>query len=234
MSEVIKGNNEEIGYNKVPLIGDAAPGFVADSTMGKINFPEDYKGKWVILFSHPADFTPVCTSELATFAALAEDFKKLNTELVGISVDSVNSHLAWLNAIQSKIEFNAYKGQPINYPIIADVKMEVAKKYGMIQPNASDTKAVRAVFFIDPEAKVRALIYYPLTNGRNFEELLRILIAMQTTDKYGVSTPADWKPGNDVVLSAPANMAALKERREHVPEGARCSDWFFCVKPLNN
>lgn len=221
---------EYCGYNKLPLIGDEAPGFTAESTMGTINFPADYHGKWVILFSHPADFTPVCTSELATFAAMQEEFKELNTELLGISVDSISAHLAWLKNIQEKIKFNGYNGELINYPVIADVKMNVAKKYGMIQPNASDTKAVRAVFFVDPEAKIRAIIYYPLSNGRNFHELKRILMAMQLTDKLGKATPADWMPGDEVLIPAPATIKAIKEKE--AKEGSSCQEWFFCTEKL--
>ncbi len=216
----------------IPVIGDAAPAFRAESTSGPINFPEDYKGKWVVLFSHPADFTPVCTSEIATFAALHDEFLAMNAELLGVSVDSVSSHLAWMKNIQDKINYKRYNGQEFKYPLIADVKMDVAKKYGMIQPHSSDTKAVRAVFFIDPKGIIRALIYYPLSNGRNFEELKRILLAMQTTDEYGVATPADWQPGEDVLISAPATIKDLNTREEKAPENAKCEDWFFCTKPL--
>lgn len=234
-NEMEENAKEEIcGFYKMPLIGDEAPGFTADSTQGPINFPADYEGKWVILFSHPADFTPVCTSEIASFAAMTEEFKTLNTELLGVSVDSVSSHIAWLKAIQDNIVYNDYNGQPITFPIIADMKMSVAKKYGMIQPGASDTKAVRAVFFIDPKHKVRAIIYYPLTNGRNLAEIKRLLQALQTTDENSVSTPADWQPGSDVLLPAPATMKALSERQQKMKEGKEleCPDWFFCKKKL--
>lgn len=218
----------------MPMIGDVAPSFTAETTQGMINFPEDYKGKWVILFSHPADFTPVCTSEIAMFSVYAKEFKDLNTELVGVSVDSVSSHLAWLRTIEKNIEYKGHKNFKIDFPIVADMKMDVAKKYGMIQPHSSDTKTVRSVFFIDPEAKVRAVIIYPLSNGRNLDEIKRILIAMQTTDKEKVSTPANWNPGDEVVLAAPSTMADLKKRDEHAPEGAVCEDWFFCLKKLNH
>lgn len=215
----------------MPLIGDKAPAFTAESTKGEIHFPEDYKGKWVILFSHPADFTPVCTSELFTFAQMSDEFCKLNTELLGLSVDSVSSHLAWLKSIEEEVRFKGQKNVKIDYPVITDIKMTVAKKYGMIQPNASDTKAVRAVFFIDPEAKVRAILYYPLTNGRNFQEIKRLLIALQTTDEHHVSTPADWQPGDDVVVAAPATLdeiAAEKNKKD----GCECSTWYFCTRKL--
>lgn len=231
MTNETENQKEDLdGFYHMPLIGDDAPSFTADSTQGVINFPKDYKGKWVILFSHPADFTPVCTSEIATFAALADEFKNLNAELLGVSVDSVSSHIAWLRTIEDKITFHDYDKQPINFPIIADVKMNVAKKYGMIQPHASDTKAVRAVFFIDPESKVRAILYYPLSNGRNFSEIKRLLTALQATDKFGVATPADWTPEDDVLIPAPSTIEALKERKES--DGIECQDWFFCRKRI--
>lgn len=223
-------------YYPMPLIGDEAPGFVAETTQGTVRFPDDYDGKWVILFSHPADFTPVCTSEIATFAAMADDFKALNAELLGVSVDSISSHIAWLNSIQQDVRFNGYNGQPVNFPIIADMRMDVAKKYGMIQQHASNTKAVRAVFFIDPKHKVRAIIYYPLSNGRNFSEIRRLLLALQTTDKYGVSTPADWTPGDPVLVGAPATMEDLHKRLEMEKNGGNdleCGGtWYFCRKRL--
>lgn len=162
----------------MPLIGDKAPAFEAVTTQGKINFPEDYKGKWVILFSHPADFTPVCTTEFMTFASMQEDFKKLNTELIGLSIDSLYAHIAWLRTINEKIEYKGMKNVEVNFPVIEDIKMEVAKKYGMLQPNASTTQAVRAVFIMDPEAKVRAVLYYPLSAGRNMDEIKRLILAL--------------------------------------------------------
>lgn len=231
-----EAKGEVSGYGRMPLIGDQAPDFVAETTQGTIRFPEDYEEKWVILFSHPADFTPVCTSEIATFAAMVDEFKALNTELIGVSVDSISSHVAWLKSIQDHVRFNSYDGQPISFPIIADMKMDVAKKYGMIQPHASDTKAVRAVFFIDPKHKVRAVIYYPLSNGRSFSEIKRLLQALQTTDVYGVSTPADWTPGDMVLVGAPTTMEELSARMEGEKVGKddlECGGtWYFCRKTL--
>lgn len=225
-------DNQSEMLPKMPLIGDEAPAFAADTTVGKISFPDDYEGKWVILFSHPADFTPVCSSEIATFAAMAEEFKNMNTELLGVSVDSVSSHLAWLRSIQENIKYRAYDGQPITFPIVADVKMEVAKKYGMIQPYVSDTKAVRAVFVIDPKHKIRAIIYYPLSTGRNFDEIKRLLQALQTTDDYGVSTPADWRPGDKVMVSSPTTFEAMQNNAAGQQPGVACEDWFFCRRSL--
>ncbi len=216
----------------IPLIGDPAPAFKAKTTRGEVNFPDDYKGKWVILFSHPSDFTPVCTTEFMTFARRHEEFKALNCELLGLSIDSNFSHIAWLRTIREKLEWNGMKGMDVKFPVIADLSMDVAFKYGMVQPGASDTQAVRAVFFIDPEAKVRALIYYPLSNGRNFDELIRLLQAMQTSDKYKVATPADWHPGDKVIIPPPATTDLADERVGKAGTDYECQDWFLCLKKL--
>lgn len=222
----------ENNYMPMPRIGDMAPSFIANSTQGTIRFPEMYKGKWVILFSHPADFTPVCTSEFMTFAKLEPEFARLNTQLVGLSVDGLYSHIAWLRTIREKIEFRDMKDVEVKFPLLEDITMEVAKKYGMIQPNESSTKAVRAVFFIDPKGIIRTIIYYPLSLGRNFEELRRVLIGLQTADKHGVALPADWKPGEDVIVP-PANSCGVAEDRMTGKEkDVYCKDWFFCMKPL--
>lgn len=216
----------------LPLIGDDAPAFTAETTQGTINFPADYKGKWVILFSHPADFTPVCTTEFMTFATMEPQFKALNCELVGLSIDSGYSHIAWLRTIKEKIKYKDMANVEVNFPLIADVRMEVAKMYGMVQPNASNTKAVRAVFFIDPQAKVRAVIYYPLSNGRNFQEIKRLLIAMQTADAFQCATPADWQPGDDVIVPPPGSCGTAKQRMEESGKDYYCLDWFMCFKKL--
>lgn len=186
---------------QIPLIGDDAPCFRAQTTQGTINFPRDYKGKWVILFSHPADFTPVCTTEFITFQRMICDFEDLNTKVIGLSIDNLNDHIKWLKDIES-FSYQGIQNQKITFPLIADPYMKVAKKYGMIQPHASTTRTVRAVFFIDPCSKVRAILYYPLTTGRNMEEIKRLLIAMQTFDAYGAKTPANWCPGDDVIVKA--------------------------------
>ena len=217
----------------MPVIGDTAPSFEADTTQGTIRFPEDYKGKWVILFSHPADFTPVCTTEFMTFASMEKEFEALNCKLIGLSIDSHYSHIAWLRTIKEKIQYKEMKNVEVNFPVIADLTMEVAKKFGMIQPCESDVSAVRAVFFIDPEAKVRALMYYPLSSGRNMQEVKRILVSMQTVDKYNVATPAGWQPGEDVIVPPPGSCGTAKERVESAgKEGIKCLDWFMCFKPL--
>lgn len=216
----------------MPRIGDYAPSFKAITTQGEIDFPSQYEGKWVILFSHPADFTPVCTSEFMTFASLEEKFKKANCELVGLSVDGLYSHIAWLRTIKEKIEYKGMKNVEVKFPLIEDITMEVAKKYGMIQPGESNTKAVRAVFFIDPKGIIRAMIYYPLSTGRNFDELYRALIAMQTADEFSVATPADWQPGEDVIVPPAGSCGVAKDRMEG-KEDVKCYDWFFCTKSIS-
>ena len=217
----------------MPVIGDKAPSFEADTTQGHIKFPDDYKDKWVILFSHPADFTPVCTTEFMTFASMEKEFEELKCKLIGLSIDSHYSHIAWLRTIKEKIEYKGMKDIEVNFPVIADLTMEVASKFGMIQPCESNVSAVRAVFFIDPEAKVRALMYYPLSTGRNFQEIKRVLVSMQTVDTHNVATPADWQPGEDVIVPPPGSCGTAKERVEGAQkEGIKCLDWFICFKPL--
>jgi peroxiredoxin (alkyl hydroperoxide reductase subunit C) len=218
---------------RIPLIGDPAPAFKAQTTQGPISFPDEYKGKWVILFSHPADFTPVCTTEFMTFATIADELRALNCELIGLSIDSNFSHIAWLRTIQERIEFKGMKNVKVEFPVIADLSMEVVHRYGMVQPGASGTQAVRAVYFIDPKATIRALIYYPLSNGRNFDEIKRLLVAMQTSDKYGVAIPADWRPGDEVIIPPPGSCGAAAERVAGAGDDYRCLDWFLCLKKLD-
>ncbi|TKG89842.1 peroxiredoxin [Puteibacter caeruleilacunae] len=223
--------NKEQQVVSLPRIGDPAPEFKAVTTQGDINFPADYKGSWVILFSHPADFTPVCTSEFMTFATMEDQFAEANCKLVGLSVDGLYSHIAWLRTIKEKIEYKGMKDVEVTFPLIEDITMNVAKKYGMIQPNEDTTKAVRAVFFIDPKGIVRSMIYYPLSLGRNFDELYRALIAMKAADEFGVATPADWRPGDDVIIGPAGSCGTAKERMED--SDIDCKDWFFCTKKLD-
>lgn len=217
--------------SKLPLIGDKAPSFKASTTQGEINFPSKYKGKWIIFFSHPADFTPVCTTEFVTFQNMRDDFKALNAELVGLSVDSLESHFAWLKNIKDKIDFNGLKNIDVKFPLIDDKDMKIAKKYGMLHPNASGTKTVRAVFIIDPKGIIRAILYYPLSNGRNMEEIKRLLIALQTTDKFDLATPADWIPGEDAIVPPPPSKEEAVKRLEHLAN-LKCSEWYLCFKNL--
>jgi peroxiredoxin (alkyl hydroperoxide reductase subunit C) len=223
---------EENQIIPMPRIGDSAPEFKAVTTQGEINFPSDYKGKWAILFSHPADFTPVCTSEFMTFASLEAKFEEANCKLVGLSVDGLFSHIAWLRTIKEKIEYKGMKDVEVKFPLIEDITMEVAKKYGMMMPGESSTKAVRAVFFVDPKGIIRAIIYYPLSLGRNFDELYRALIAMQTADAFSIATPADWRPGDDVIVPPAGSCGAAKDRMEGKEE-MKCYDWFFCTKKID-
>lgn len=217
----------------MPLIGQKAPAFKAVTTNGEINFPNDYKDRWVILFSHPADFTPVCTTEFMTFAEMMDEFNALNTDLIGLSIDSVYAHIAWLRKIE-ELEWNGISHPIIKFPVIADITMEIAKKYGMMHAQ-SETNAVRAVFFIDPKHIIRAMLYYPASLGRNFKEIKRILLSLQKTDSEGVSTPANWKPGEDTIIGAPLTHKAARDRLklEH-PDDRYCLDWFLSFKKADD
>lgn len=225
----MKEKKMEETRNTMPLIGELAPEFKAITTQGDINFPADYKGKWVILFSHPADFTPVCTTEFMTFASMMDDLKALNTELIGLSVDSLYAHIAWLRKI-NEIEWKGMKNVEVTFPLIEDITMDVAKKFGMIQPGQSNTQAVRAVFVIDPKGYIRTILYYPLSMGRNFDEIKRIILALQKADADGIATPADWRPGDDVIVPAPGTCGTAKERVESKDQDTYCLDWFMCFK----
>ena len=206
----------------MPRLNEAAPAFEAPTTDG-VKKLEDYRGKWLILFSHPADFTPVCTTEFMAFAKRHGEFQAINTELLGLSIDSHYSHVAWIRNIKEKF------GVDIPFPIIADLKMDVARAYGMIHPGAADTSAVRATFVIDPNGILRAMVYYPMTNGRSIDEFLRLVKALQTSDEHGVATPEAWQPGDKVIVPPPATADAAEKR---IGEGYECVDWYFCKKDL--
>jgi peroxiredoxin (alkyl hydroperoxide reductase subunit C) len=205
-----------------PVIGEPAPDFEAETTHGPMKL-SGLKGKWVILFSHPADFTPVCTTEFIAFTAIHEELKALNVQLVGLSVDSVSAHLAWVHAVKEKM------GVQIPFPIIADLTMTVSNKYGMIHKGQSSTAAVRTVFFIDDKGIMRAMLYYPLQNGRYMPEIIRLVKALQTTDKFKVATPANWQPGEKVVVPAPKTADEMEKRPT---EGYECKDWYLCFKKI--
>lgn len=217
---------------KLPLIGDTAPQFIANTTNGQINFPTDYRGHWVILFSHPLDFTPVCTTEFLSFQSMLKDFQKLDTEIIGLSVGAISSHLAWFRSIHDEINFRDWKNVDITFPVIADIDLRVAKMYGMIHPNTSDTKTVRAVFIIDPQGIIRTILYYPQTTGRNLIEIKRILIALQTSDAFGVSTPADWLPGEPVIEPAPQNIKDMKKRIKNNDKNIDVQSWYLSFRDL--
>lgn len=215
---------------RFPLIGTKAPEFKAVTTKGPLHFPNDFEGKWVILFSHPADFTPVCTTEFMTFASMHDEFLSYNTELVGLSIDSVHSHLSWLEAIEN-YTWNGIEKPKVKFPLIADIRMEVAKAYGMLQ-GESDTHAVRAVFFVNPEGTIKTILYYPASLGRNFDEIKRVLLGLQKAEKDSVALPANWEPGKDVILPAPTTREEIQQRIEDAKDTSKYDmvDWFLTFK----
>jgi peroxiredoxin (alkyl hydroperoxide reductase subunit C) len=208
---------------RLPRIGEQAPAFEAESTHGVIRL-EDFKGSWLVFFSHPADFTPVCTTEFLAFAEIHQQLRERGCELLGLSIDSIFSHIAWVRRIEEKL------GARIEFPVVADLSRQVAELYGMIMPGESKTETSRCVFVIDPKQVVRAVIYYPLTTGRNTAEIVRLVDALQTTDSKGVATPANWQPGDKVIVPAPRTQDAAEERVKD--EGVECLDWFYCRKSV--
>ncbi len=219
-------NLEDKELNMMPRIGDNAPDFDAITTHGKIYFSDYANGKWVVFFSHPADFTPVCTTELIGFAKRKNEFEALNTKLLGLSIDSIHSHLAWINNIKENT------GVYLDFPIIADIDMKVARLYGMLQPNESKTEAVRAVFFIDPFLNIRLMMYYPLNIGRNIDEIIRVLEALQISDKHKVAIPLNWKKGDKVIVSPPKTLKELESRIKD--ESTEKIDFYLIKKELED
>ncbi|KEO52615.1 peroxiredoxin [Thioclava pacifica DSM 10166] len=212
----------EVTQPQMPQLNAPAPAFNAPTTHGQKTL-EDYKGKWLILFSHPADFTPVCTTEFIAFAKKQDEFEARNTELLGLSIDSHYSHIAWMLNIKEKF------GTEIKFPIIADLSMTVAQAYGMIQPGASDTSAVRATFIIDPNGVLRAMIYYPMVAGRSIDEIYRLLVALQTAEEHKCAMPENWKPGDEVIVPTPATPEAAQAR---AGEGFNTVDWYFSTRQI--
>jgi peroxiredoxin (alkyl hydroperoxide reductase subunit C) len=208
----------------MPRIGDQAPDFEALTTKGKIKMSDFAKDKWIVMFSHPADFTPVCTTEMSGFALRKKEFDALNTELLGLSIDSIHAHLGWVQNVREST------GVYFDFPIIADIDMKVSKRYGMLQPNESETSAVRAVFFIDPSKKIRLIMYYPLNVGRNMDEILRVLEALQTSDKYKVAMPLDWKRGDKVIVPPPKSLDELNARL--ADDSLEKVEWYLAKKDL--
>jgi len=221
MEERIEVKEEKV--MSLPRLGDPAPQFEAVTTFGKLKL-SDFQGSWLILFSHPADFTPVCTTEFIAFAQIHDQLRELNCELLGLSIDSVYSHIAWARTVEEKF------GQKITFPIIADLDKEVATLYGMIMPGQNKTETARCVFVIDDKQVIRAIIYYPSSTGRNMDEILRLIQALQTSDKYGVATPANWRPGEKVIVPPPNTQELAEARLKE--EGIECTDWFFSKKEL--
>ncbi|HEA19794.1 hypothetical protein LCGC14_1600610 [marine sediment metagenome] len=215
----------ELRTNTMPRIGDQAPDFEAITTKGKIKLSDYAKDKWLVMFSHPADFTPVCTTEMSGFATRKKEFDTLDTELLGLSIDSVHAHLGWVSNVKEKT------GVYFDFPIIADIDMKVSKLYGMLQPNESETAAVRAVFFIGPTKKIRLIMYYPLNVGRNMNEILRALEALQTSDKYKVAIPLDWKKGDKVIVPPPKTLEEMEARMKD--KSIELVDFYLAKKELN-
>ena len=206
----------------MPRLGEKAPDFEAPTTHGVLKL-SDFKGSWVVMFSHPADFTPVCTTEFMAFAQIQPELKKRGVELLGLSVDSVTSHIAWVRNIEEKT------GVKITFPVIADLNKDVSTKFGMVHPGQSKTETVRCVFIIDPNQVIRLILYYPLTTGRNMDEILRVVDALQTSDANKVATPANWRPGDKVIVPPPQTQEMAEER---LKQGFECVDWYFCKKKL--
>ncbi len=213
---------------QMPLIGDKAPHFTEMTTQGEINFPEDYKGKWVILFSHPADFTPVCSTEFMTFASMADEFKEMNTELVGLSVDALHSHIAWLRDLETKT-WDGIEEPEINFPLIVDINKDVSRKYGMIHTEDS-TSTVRAVFIIDDKGIIRTILYYPASTGRNMQEIKRVVTALQKADKEDIATPANWQPGEPVIVPPPQTAPDAKERVKMEGDDINQLAWYLTFR----
>ena len=207
----------------LPRLGEPAPDFTAVTTHVTVKL-EDFKGSWLVLFSHPADFTPVCTTEFIAFAEIYPELQKRGAELLGLSIDSVSSHIAWVRNIEEKT------GVKIPFPIIADLSREVSTAYGMVHPGQSKTETVRCVFIIDPNQIIRTILYYPLTTGRNMDDILRIIDALQTTDANKVATPANWRPGDKVVVPPPTTQEMAEERLKQ--KEYECVDWYLCKKKL--
>lgn len=228
-------NNQHLTNNSCgfPLISAKAPAFKANTTNGVLSFPEDFAGRWVVLFSHPMDFTPVCTTEFLALQSEIETFNKLNTALIGLSVGGIPSHLAWFRSIRDEIDFKNWKNIEITFPVIADLDLHVAKLYGMIHPETSDTKTVRAVFIIDPQSTIRTVLYYPQTTGRNIQEIIRVLTALQTSDAFKVSTPADWVPGEPVIASMPQTTNDMNQRIKKYDKNTTYLTWYLAFRNLS-
>jgi peroxiredoxin (alkyl hydroperoxide reductase subunit C) len=226
-----QGFAQEASEIRIPLIGESAPSFQGESTKGLINFPEGYFGKWKILFSHPADFTPVCSTEILELAYAQQDFAKLNTQIVVMSTDSKNSHIEWA----SSLEELTYKGrvtEEIDFPIVADLGLSISRSYGMIHPNSSSTRDVRGVFIIDPNNKIRAIFFYPMGIGRNIDEIKRTLIALQLSDEKNIFTPANWQPGEDVLLPAPATKEDARRLEDSKDPKLSSLAWYIWFMKL--
>jgi peroxiredoxin (alkyl hydroperoxide reductase subunit C) len=214
---------------RLPMIGDQAPAFHAVTTRGEMDFPQDYNGRWVVLFSYPADFTPVCTTEIMTLASEINEFEKLNAELIGLSADSIYSHIAWLHRIK-ELTWKNMKRVNVGFPLIADISLEISKKYGIWQPECLKNLTASAVYIIDSVGTIRTILYYNQSTGRNIEEIKRILKALQKTEHKMIATPVNWTPEEDVIIPVPDTCQAAKERMENIRGDMYCMDWFLCFQ----
>ncbi len=218
--------------NRIPMLGEAAPSFTANTTEGKINFPVDYLGKWKILFSHPADFTPVCSTEILDMAEMQDEFKKLNAQLLVLSAGGLNSHLEWIKSLE-KIQEQDGKTVGIDFPLVPDIGLNISSKYGMIHSNMSTTETIRGVFIINPENVICAMFFYPFTTGRNLEEIKRTLIALQESDKRDVLTPSNWQPGDDYLIESPSSQAESEKLAKKNDPNLYSKEWYLWYKKNN-
>jgi peroxiredoxin 2/4 len=217
---------QAIDNTRIPLLGELAPEFTAQSTTGEIHFPDDYSMKWKILFSHPADFTPVCSSEILQLASMQEDFDKLNTKIIVISTDGLNSHIAWVKSLET-INYPGKEPEKIKFPLVSDPDFKISKKFGMLHSYTSTTKDVRGVFIIDPNDRICAVFFYPHNIGRNMDEIKRTLIALQTSEKYDILTPANWNPGGDVMVKNPSNHEEVKVPNKNKSSNPTIFPWYM-------
>jgi len=227
-NQVFSQDTKEV---RIPLIGETAPSFTAESTNGKITFPDDYYGKWKILFSHPAAFTPVCSSELIELAEMQNDLEKMDTKVIVVSTDGLNSHIAWKKSMES-LRYKDRETPKINFPLISDNGLEVSKKYGMIHSYSSTTRDIRGVFIIDPNDKIRAIFFYPMNVGRNMDEIKRTVMALQMADGKNILTPANWLPGNEVLIPAPKTEADADKLAAKKDPDLRELAWYMWFKKM--
>ncbi len=228
MTQVWSQENKE---TRIPLLGEMAPSFIAQSTKGRINFPDDYAMKWKILFSHPSDFTPVCSSEIIELAMMQEEFEKLQTKLFVISTDGIESHIDWIKSLES-IKYKGKKVPEINFPLISDKNLAISKKYGMIHSYTSVVRDVRGVFIIDPSDRIMAVFFYNDNVGRNMEEIKRTLLALQITEDKHVLTPANWMPGQDVLIPAPKTISEAEKLSLKKDESLYSLAWYLWFKKM--
>lgn len=222
---------QENNATRIPLLGEKTPEFKVKTTTGMLNFPQDYFNKWKILFSHPADFTPVCSSEILELAAMQEEFDKLNAKLMVLSTDGLGSHLAWIQSLE-QIPYPDDKTVKINFPLIPDPDLSISRKFGMLHSYTSSTRDVRGVFIIDPNDKIAAIFFYPMNVGRNIEEIKRTLEALQTVEKYDVLTPANWEPGEKVLVHSPTTQQEAEKMMKNKRSNLTYLAWYMWFKAL--